>query len=150
MTDTKESKVNIELGRITKTEYPCSPTFYIGFSGMILYQDGKESPESRHSYTAYAEDFFESIYLAGFGCTPQAVFDYMEVCEDYARRVGQEMKRLGVKAYELKNGSSDTGIVFDERIDQFAYFRTDGAKMDPIPNDGIELFKKTLEECLNE
>ncbi len=149
MTDTKKSKVDIKLGRITKTEYPCSPTFYVGCLGMTVYRDGKE-PEFRNFYTAYAKDFFESIYLAGFGIAPQAVFDYMEVCEDYARRVGQEMKRFGVKAYELKNGSQDTGIIFDESIDQFAYLRTDGAKMDPIPDDGINLFKKTLEECLSE
>ncbi len=157
MTDTKKSKVDIELGRITKTEYPCSPsfclfpTFYIGFFGMSIYQDGKE-PEFRSYYTAYAKDFieFEPIYLAGFGIVPQVVFDYMQVCEDYARRVGRQMRRHGVTTYELKNGSPDTGIVFDESLDKFAYLRTDGAKMDPIPNDGIELFRKTLEECLSE
>lgn len=144
MTNIKESKAKIGLGRAV-VDYS---TFYIGFLGMILYRDGRDSPVFSHSYTAYADNLFPPIYLAGFDIVPGIVFDYMQACEKYARYVGQEMKRYGIAAYELKNGSPDTGIVFDESIGRFAYLRTDGAKMDPIPDDGIERFKKTLEECL--
>ncbi len=146
MKNTKESKVSIELGGTAIGPHK----FYVGFLGMILYREGEDNPHFRHSYSAYAEDFGGYICLTGFDIKPETVFDYMQVCEHFARTVGQNMKRYGVTVYELETGSPDTGIIFDESIGLFAYWCTDGTKMDPIPDDGIELFKRTLEECLRE
>ena len=146
MGETRNSKASIELGKTVIDPH----TFYIGFLGMILYREGGDSPYFQHSYSAYAEDFDGLICLTGLGVESERVFDYMQVCERFARSVGREMKRFGVTSYEIVTGSSDTGIVFDSRFGGYVYLGGVGAKMDPIPERGIEWFKKTLEECLHE
>ena len=144
MGETRNSKASIKLSKTVIDPH----TFYIGFLGMILYREGGDSPYFQHSYSAYAEDFDGLICLTGLGVESERVFDYMQVCERFARSVGREMKRFGVTSYEIVTGSSDTGIVFDSRFGGYAYLGGVGAKMDTIPERGIEWFKKTLEEYL--
>ena len=145
MTDTEESKATIELGMSEIDHY----TFYVGRVVMRIH-DKISGMSFCSSTSAYAENFHGCMYIAGFTPTPKKVFDYTEVCELFAKDVGQSMKRYGIKAYKLETGIPDTGIVFDEKMGLFSFLRGVGASMNPIPNYGVELFKKTLEECLSE
>jgi len=144
MKDTEESKATIELG-MSKID---SHTFYIGRLGIRIHDEKSGQSNFTSSSSAYAENFDGYIFLAGFTPTPKTVFDYTDVCELFAKTVGQDMKRYGITAYEFETGNPDTGMIFDEKIKLFAYFHGVGASMDPIPDDGIELFKKTLEDYL--
>ena len=93
--------------------------------GIRAERSGIPTPCPQNVYALYVDE--EMIYSRAY-LTPS---DHMATCIENAREFAKEMKARDVNKYEISNGHVANG---EERL-----------PCNPIPEDGVEIFRRTLD-----
>lgn len=118
--------------------------YYVYHNFLIL-----EKVDEMRGRTMYSEEGVDQRRARGR--------EYLNLCRDYAHHVAKEMKKQGVHAYEMETigPRRNSDEMFSHRtlgtftsgdeIPREAW----GKVIEDLPDDGIEIFIRTLEDKLN-